>query len=322
MWKDIEPRASRFWIRHAPRSWPGCERPYLELVERRIVWPVSARPADGELAPAATISDLALLPPVEESRSAEKTGLKRAFAEMGGATLDQRIAGESELETADTELATVTTVVDLLASLLSGDLRGLDILPLASVIVVPLLPVASDGAERWSVLLRRLLPRAPLAVLGVSPELVPADRRRLVAALGDPSFEAVHHRRPRGQDLEREFARAVARLGLSPHFERPRVLLPPRAARNRELATVLAEAGELWLALGRSEAEGEALLAAARHVEGATHDVAALAREHQLAHLKFLSALARRAVDEVALAGGSALLAELRAAWIGAEVAA
>lgn len=212
---------------------------------------------------------------------------------------------------------------DLLFPLLENNVAPATIVAREAVVMVPLVAGLSDDESRWPGWLAGLRALEPVAVVGVSPQLTPADRRRLVERLGEDRFEAIHHSRRAGAEVERAFARAVAAAGLSPFFERPDAPLPPRRARNRRLATVLFEAGERWLALGRGEAHGASLLAAARHVESATQEVEAMARERQLVLLPFLSQFARRTIEAcVAANGRSALLAELRSEWIGAEVPA
>lgn len=318
MWREVELRASRLWVRHAPKRWPTAKRPYLDLAERRIVWP-AASPAAPAVLPAAplTASDIMLLPPVENARSGEKAGLLQSLEIAGGSALDQRFADDLEGGAPDGMVA-----ADLLFPLLQGDLAVIDAMPPTAIALVALLPGGGSPKEHWAPLLARLARRTPHAVVGIAPELSPLDRRRLVEALGEERFEEVHHGRSAGAELERDFARAVAAAGMSPFVERPELALPPRAARNRALAAALFEIGERWLALGRSEAEGAAILAAARHVEGSDRDLAALARERQLALLPFLSPLARSVVEEVAEDGRSGLLASLRGEWLGSEVAA
>ncbi len=237
-----------------------------------------------------------------------------ALARSGSVVLDQHRAGA-----ASSPVAPALAVADLLVPLLEKDLAAFDAIAPGSLVLMPLLPGLSDDPASWSNLLARLAPRGPSAVLGVTPELAPLDRRRLVERLGEASFEAVHHGAPPAARLARAFACSVAAAGLSPFWERPTLPVPPRAARNRELAAALATAGELWLALGRSEGEGEALLAAARHVDGSSLDLGALAREGQLALLAILSPLARQVVDQLVRNGRSSLLAELRAEFLAGE---
>jgi hypothetical protein len=317
--REIEPRASRLWIRFSPRRWPAADRPYLDLAERRIVWPAaSGRAATVELPSTVPPGEVVLLPPVEKDRTREKQAFAVSIASAGGQVLNQEIStAESGVEGAG-----VTRVIDLLFPVLERDLAVLDVVSPKEIVLVPLLPVVNADEAAWEVLLRRLAPRTPRAVVGVAPELAPPDRRRLVERLGEESFERVHHAGSSPVELERGFARAVVAAGLNPFFDRLETGLPPRAARNRRIAAVLFEAGERWLALGRGEADGASLLAAGRHVESAAQEIEALARERQLALLPFLSPLARATVERFVAEGRSALLAELRAEWTGAGVAA
>lgn len=262
-------------------------------------------------------ADLVLLPPLESAGSGAKAALLKELRAAGVTAIDQRFANDLQGRSKNAIVA-----ADLLASQLQGDLGVLDDLPPAAIVLVALIPGGETVRERWRVLLARLAERKPRAIVGIAPELSPLDRRRLVEALGEERFEEVHHGRAAGAELEREFARAVVAAGVSPSLERPELPLPPRAARNRAIAAALFEAGERWLALGRSEAEGASLLAAARHVERSDRDLSALARERQLTVLPFLSALGRSIVDEVVAEGRSRLLAGLRSEWSGSEVAA
>jgi hypothetical protein len=149
-------------------------------------------------------------------------------------------------------------------------------------------------------------------VVGVAPELTPSDRRQLAERAGEERFEAIFHG---DTPSEHEFARAATAAGLEPWLARPRVDLPPRRARNRELATLLAEAGDLLVRLGGGEAEGIALLAAARHLEATPLDVAALAREGNLAVLSWLPASARELVEAHVAESRVERLDELRTLW-------
>lgn len=261
---------------------------------------------------AESVHHVCLLPPVESSAEGEKRELAEALLAGGSFVIDQRFAGDQEAARRG-----VQHVVDLLAPLLESALDGLAAVEEHAVALVPLLPAVSDEEASWSAILARLREGRPRAVVGVAPALSPVDRRELVSRLGDEKFEAIHHARQDAAKLERGFARAVAAAELEPFFERPALPMPPRAARNREIASVLAVAGELWLALGRSEGEGASMLAAARHAEATPRDLAALAREGQLGLLPVFSPLARRLVEELAGGGRSPLLEELRAAYLG-----
>lgn len=317
-WREHEPRASRLWIRFSPRRWPGVSRAYFDPAERRIVWPDAAG-GSVELPSLSLPGEVVILPPVEKDRSMEKRRMAAAMSTHGFVLDHSTGEREERFESAPPS----RSLEDLLFPLLENNLAPATNVARGAVVVVPLVAGLSDDESRWSGWLAGLASAEPAAVVGISPQLTPVDRRRLVERLGEDQFEAIHHSRRAGAEVERAFARAVATAGLSPFFERPDVPLPPRRARNRRLATVLFEAGERWLALGRGEADGASLLAAARHVESATQEIEAMARERQLLLLPFLSLIARRTIEACVDANGrSALLAELRSEWIGAEVAA
>lgn len=323
-WREVVPLPSRFWIRHLPRRWPEGDEPRLDLLEHRIAWPPppgQRHPAGERFPGVAALADVAWVPPVRKDRTREKSNLVLDLVAARVPVLDQFSARDEETAAAGT-----TLVADLLSSMLEENPAMIDDLPEQAWIVVPLLPGLSSEPASWADLLRRVALRRPLAVVGVAPELTPIDRRKLVERLGEEQFEAVHHslgEEGAGRRLERAFAAAVARAGLPAFVERPPAELPPRLGRNRALATILAECGELWLRVGRSEAEGAALLAAARHVESAAVaglDLAALSREGNLAHLGFLSPLALSLIDSAAGGvphlGRPALLVELRAEYL------
>ena len=99
----------------------------------------------------------------------------------------------------------------------------------------------------------------------------------------------------------------------------------PREARSDAAAVchvTLAEAGDLWLRLGRPEGEGASLLAAARHVETTPLDLASLAREGNLGVVGWLSPLARSLVDRRVAEGRTTMVDELRAELLAPEAAA
>jgi hypothetical protein len=231
--------------------------------------------------------------------------------------LDFRISGADDDPESSGEI-----VLDLTASLLANRFEveaRFSEPPIA--VIAPLLPSGSRHPTLWPNIVSPLEKSSPAAILGVSPELSPVDRRRLVESLGEEFFDRVHHEPEPGLREERDFAHFVANLGMNPFFERPRVQgLSLRAERNRRIAAVLFEAGERWLALERGEADGASLLAAGRHVESATLEIEALARERQLALLPYLAPLARRTVEAFVAEGRSPLLTELRASWAGVEV--
>ena len=320
-WREVEPRASRLWVRFAPRRWPAPAEPCLDLVEQRILWPSAGRDRQPELPSAPPAGDVVLLPSMEKARTREKQALASLCVGAGGVVLDQ-LGTEPPSEPAET-LPGALPVVDLFFLLFEKNLSALEKLPRSSIVVVPLLPGVSAEETDWESLLRALAEKRSLAVVGIAPELAPVDRRRLVERIGEESFERVHHSSVSPAELERRFARAAHAAGLNPFFERPAVPgLSPRAQRNRRIAALLLEAGERWLAVGRGEADGASLMAAGKFVESATQEIEALARERQLALLPYLSPLARTTVESFVKDGRSPLLAELRAEWAGVEVPA
>jgi hypothetical protein len=321
-WRAIEPSPFRAWIRWAPRAWPAPSRPWLDLTGPRLGWPEDLPGRALRLvttAPPPEAPELVYLPPVEGAAEAERDELLATLVDDGHVAVVQLFAGQAERPgLAGFHLLDSTP-------LLLGEGLGLPPPPFAPeraeatdlVVLLPLLP--GFELDALDPVLDQAAKLAPVAVLPVTPELGPADRRRLVDRLGEERFDAVFHGEP---PAETAVASRAARLGLRTLPARPLVTaLPPRAARNREIAAALAEAGELWLRLGRSEGEGVALLAAARRVEPMARDVSALALEGHLGLLDFLSATARRVVTEAA-EGEEGLLADLRARWeSGAEPA-
>jgi len=217
-------------------------------------------------------------------------------------------------------------VLDLTAALLAPEPAGLERLRAAAAartepgttwVALPLLPGITPAGAALDPWLAAVAAMRPAALLLCEPELAPADRRRLAETAGEERYEAIFHGAAPGA---REVARAAARRGLPLGPARPPLAaVSPRAARNRALAGTLAEAGDLWLRLGRGEPEGEALLAAARHLDATPLDVAALAREGNLSVVDWLSDPARRLIEESALGAPAALLGELRAAWAASD---
>jgi hypothetical protein len=309
-WREHAPEPGRLWIRWTPKRWPAGEHPHLDLADHRIVWPGPPVATGAELwLPEPPRRDLVGLPPVPETRTAQRDAFVRALEEAGSPALVQVTGSETP--------PAAVVVLDLLATLLGVvepfERRGRTEAPLW--VVLPLLPgiVGEETLEGW---LDRIASLAPAAVIGLTPELEPLDRRRLAEGR-EALYESIFHGAP---IAERRFAQRAAARGL-PVFPRRPVSPadPPRLARNRELAAELAEAGELWLKLGRGEPEGQALLAAARHLEATPLDFTALAREGNLGVVSWLSEASRAMIEERVATGTAARLEALRAAWIGGE---
>ena len=309
-WRELAPEPARFWIRFAPKRWPAPDSPYLDLVDRRVCWPgdeaaiALPEPPSGHL-------DLVYLPPVPRRRRAERERWIVDLERAGGAALV-----EVDPDEAAEPAATGTRILNLLPLLLGAEPTTLTELPPEIAVVMPLLPGLSATPADWNPWLTALAAAGRRAVLGVLVELTPSDRRRLADCTGESRWEAIFHGDP---PALRDFARAADAAGLDPFPPRPRLFLPPRRVRNRDLASALAQVGELWLRLGRSEAEGQALLAAARHVEATPLDLAALAREGNLEVISWLSPRARDLVAEKVASGRYPLLDELHSAYLAPE---
>jgi hypothetical protein len=312
-WRAIEPLPSCGWIRWAPKQPAAAAEPYLDLSARRIVWPEEVSVVKWPSSPPAEV-DLVYLPPVTGRGAKRRLRLAGELRSAGmpvAAHVDPA-AGGGSVDAFDFR------VIDLLATWLDAEADPLRVGALSGErlwVVVPLIAGLTPEGGALNPWLEALASLAPSAVLTVAPELKPADRRRLSDRLGDAAFEVVFHGQP---PAEKDFARALAERDLGVHVARPRLDgLPPRAVRNRALASALAECGELWLKLERSESEGVGLLAAARHLDGHHLDVAAVAREGNLALLEFLGPLSRRVVEETVEVLPGGLLRELRALWTG-----
>jgi hypothetical protein len=324
-WLEIDPLPSRLWIRWALRRPPRAAAPYVDLGSRRLVW--EGEDESRELSAAAPPEpELTLLPPAAAASRGARDELAATLLRHGVPILVQEIAGDSD-STAPEELfrgseapLAATRALDLLALMLAGAaglarLAALSRPPGRLWVVVPLLPgivATGEDLDDWLEELTRLHPDA---VVGVAPALEPLDRRRLVDHVGAERFDAIFHGRARA---ESELARAASAFGLPALPERPPLPgMAPRAARNRELATLLAEAGDLEIRVGDSEVEGSALLAAARHLERTSFDVAGLAREGNLAPLEWLAPAARRMIEAAARGEAQRALEPLRDLWRG-----
>ncbi len=306
---------ARLWIVYSPRVWPGGEAPWTDLAAGRLRALKHSVPAEaaGEAPPGAVseawpvidgddLDDLLYLPPVAADRTAERDRWAGRLVESETPVLIQLAPGE------ETEASEATAIYDLLRPLLAGALERLARLPAGADTVWPLIPGLTDSTE----LMRRgcdLLARAGVAsVQPLAVELTAGHRRLLVELAGEGAFDALFHG---ASPPERDFARLAADRGLSVFLPRPPAPGPPRRSRNRRLATDLALAGELWLRLGRSVGDGQALLRAARGAEDTRRDLTALVREGNLGVLDWLDARSVDLVAEVTATDRSSLLESL-----------
>jgi len=321
-WLAVTPSPFRGWIRWRPREWPAPPRPYFDVATRRIGWPDEGVPASAPLpAELPRRPGLAVVPPVAADREGEREALRARLEAAGCPVVEIASVGDR-----GAPAAARTAWIDPLAAWLAGDAAEAWSRAAAAAaegaevaVAVPLIAGVTPEGEELDVWLAAFRSLAPTAVLGVVAELSPYERRRLVESRGEASFDAVFHGRPPAEHL---FARAAAALGLR---TLPRRLalpqLPPRAARNLELAAALWEAAELSARLGVSEAECAALFAAARRVEATPHDLAAVAREGNLGVLDWPTPAIRELADRFLSGGAVPRLDELRRRWARGDAA-
>ena len=303
-WLRQRPDPARLWIGVAPRGWPGPDGAWVDLAAGGL-----GRTAPGlepSPPPPDLLDDLVYLPPVPPTLAGLRDAVAGACLEAGAPVLLQLRPGEA---------ATVEgclPVYDLTESLLEQTLESLRGLPRRAAALWSLVADLTDGEALRRKGLERLAAGGIACVRGLALQLDPADRRRL-AALGDEeTFHRLFHGEP---PSEREFARAAHAMGLSPFVDRP---LPasPRLAANRRLGELMALVGELWLRLGRPEAQGQIFYRAARWIDRSEHDLAALCREGNLPVVSWLDDRSRQVIEEYVARGESLLLRELEAEYL------
>lgn len=303
----VEP--AHLWIRFRPARWPGPQEPWLDLAAGGLG---SSRPgAELGVSPARmdALDDLVYLPVVAAERREERDGLAAQLVGRGVPILAQVRPGEAP------PAAPVLTVFDPLSSLLAGDLEPLAELPAGSTVVWGLVAGITDDADLCRCGLERLAQAGAARVVPLAPRLEPRQKRRL-AGSDEQAFARLFHG---DTPSERAFARRAAEAGLATRFDRPEPPVGTPRPGNRRVAARLAQIADLWLVLGRPEADAQELFRAARWSEGADHDLAALAREGNLGVLNWLSAKARRQVEASLSSETPPLLAELEAEYQGSD---
>ena len=293
-----EPAA--FWVRYAPRRWPFPDAPWMDLAAGTLGGDLEPDPGALAALRGERLDDVLYLPPVPRELAAARDALAGAHAARGTPVLVQLLPGDPPPSSSEP----VTAIWDLLPLALG---RGGALGPGAAA-AWPLLPGADSGLEEALAAARA----AGIAVLqGAALELAPHQRRALGADLSERRYLSLFHGAPPSAG---DVARAAWAAGLEPLLPRPLPRPPLRRGGNAALAAELASLGELCLRLGEAEPRAQALLRAARFVERAPHDLAALAREGNLGVLPWLEGEPRRVVEERLAGAEPALGRELRAA--------
>lgn len=329
--KLLLPDPDRQWIRYAPRSWPcapaggaagsGVSPLWLDLAGDRLGAPGEPGCDEIEL-PAGPFDDVLYLPPVTPGLQAARDRAAAEVAAQGTPVLVQLLPGE-----AAPDAEGVVALYDLLEPLVAEDLAALSKIPAGVAAVWPLVAGLTDTPDLRDEGVRRLAEAGVGVLQAVSPDLPPADRRRLFerrSSAGIKEVVAAPARRPQeslapmpdeeevyralfhaGQPDPRLLARAARAQGLAPFLPRPLPRPPLSGAPNRQLAGLLALAGELHVRLDRL-APGQACFRAARGVDQSPNDIRALARDGNLHVLPWLDPMCRSIVDEWSEAGTSA----------------
>lgn len=315
----LAPEPATLWIRFAPRGWPAPPVTWLDLARGGLG-------SAGEEGGAAALpeilggpfDDVVWLPPVAAELRGERDRLAEVLLAAGTPVLVQALPGEA------VGAAGATVVFDLTAVVLATAGAGaesqnparLSLLPPGAAAVWPLIPGLTDAPALVASGLDALAAAGAAVVQPVVPRLAAAERRRLAELAGDSAFDRLFHG---GEPDERAFARAAAARGLASLVPRPLPRPPLGGAENRRLAGVLAVAADLWLRLGRSPSQGQALFRAARWADETGYDLAALAREGNLAVVAAFDAASRALLEEAAGGGEPALVAELRRDYLAEE---
>jgi hypothetical protein len=204
-------------------------------------------------------------------------------------------------------------VYDLLQTLLDKNLAALERLASGTAAIWPLIAGYTDTRKLCEEGVERLASAGVVSVQGVVAKLDPLDRRRIVEKGGEEGFDALFHG---SSPSERTFSQIVHAAGMEPFVSRSLPEGPSRLRGNRRIAEVLALSGELWLRLGKSEATGQSLYAAARRVDSDRHDLGTLCREGNLKVIDWLDPLSRQIIEEWVSCNGSSELESLKSEYL------
>ncbi len=301
---SLPPDPGRFWVRHAPRVWPGPPaQPWTDLARARVAF--------GEEGPLPDLpdplDDLLYLPPVAAGQREERDRLAAAHAARGTPVLVQLLPGEV------CPVEGVTAVYDPTAALVGGDEAAFATLPPGAAVAWPLVAGISDDPALWDRALAALVAAGAAAVQPLVPSLSPTERRRLAEITDESAFFALFHR---PTPPERSFAVAAGRYGLTVVLPRPLPRAPLQGEANRRLAGDLLLASELWLAVGRPVGRALGLARAARWIDASPYEIAGLVRDGHLGLVAEVDPLSRELIEAWVREGASPLSEELLAEYL------
>ena len=305
------PEVSRFWIRHSFRNWNASSRWWTNLATGSLGEPGSTGRTVPTLEPA-RVDGLLYVPPVGSAQREERQRLVASVLAGGGQVLVGLHAGENPRT-----LEGVTRVYDLLPVLLEGRLDDLEQLPAGSTVVWPLISGLTDHPALWRDACSRLAAAGVRCAQSMQPTLGARQRRLLATEFeqdGKQLFESLFHRDP---PAERRFAQVAHQFGLRPFVSRPVAEGGERHERNQRLSELLSVAAEVWLGLGRSEAQGQVLFRSSRWAEETAVDIQALVLEGNLEIIAWLGPPASTMIQEWAETGSSATLTCLVEEYVG-----
>jgi hypothetical protein len=289
----------RFWIAWRPeeRADPDALPGWRVDLARAVLVRDRPRLAAWVPPPGIEIDDVVYVPP----GAAEVAGALRA---SGAPVVVQRMVGE-EVPAPAPDLLPVVDLSD--EASFEAASPGVQERAPGAFACWPLLPGAVDEMERFAALCLRLRALGYAGVRALALDLSPEDRRAL-AERRPERFEAIFHRAPPDESLERRCDEIAAAAGLATTVPRPLPLgsAPRRVIANRRVAEALATSADAARRSGRSEASVAALLRAQRMADATTYDLEALAREGNLGVLDWLDEQGRR-VALAAVEGGGGL---------------
>lgn len=300
----LHPELGRFWIRRSLARWPGPQDPWVDLAAGCLGRSSEARLPGSEEMVAPGL--LTYLPPVPAALEADRRRLAGELLAAGTPVLQQVAPGAAPADDG------VHAVVDLLGSLLAGDLAELGRVAVGAVTVWPLIAGLTDDESLCQRGCERLARAGAAVAQPVTLRVDPRERQRLLAGADEAAFGRSFHAAPADEGA---FARVAAAFDLQPFWLRPSTGAD-RVAQSQQLAELLAFGGELSLRLGR-EVQGHELYRAARWVDDAAVDMRALVVEGNTSILPWLRGPALEVVTEWASAPDDAPPHGVLDGWLG-----